>query len=168
MNKTIILAALFGVLSYEEVHAKHHHHHQQDPFELALLALEDETNNQDEELVNIGGEVYAVASTNAEYQKDLDKAMKALDKKVIAKHAKKAMKGAAKKIRAKESSSDTDSSTDEERHESYKGKDRKKKDHLRVYHPSIAIPHHQLSKHATRNPQQTVESLLKAAAQAKN
>jgi hypothetical protein len=93
--------------------------------------------------------------------------MKALDKKVISKHAKKALSKAAKKIRAKESSSDTDSSTDEERHEAFKGKGKKEKHHLRVYHPHIMIPHHMLTKGATMKPKQTVESVIKAAEQTK-
>ena len=94
-----------------------------------------------------------------DYKKDLDKAMKALDKKVIKKHSRKAVKKASKKIRARESSSDTDSSTDEDRHKAYKGEGKKQKAHLRVYHPGRVIPLHHLSTYAKRKPVQTVDSV---------
>jgi hypothetical protein len=93
--------------------------------------------------------------------------MRALDERVIARHAKRAIKNAARKISVKESSSDTDSSTDEDRHKSFKGKAKKQQHHLRVYHPAIRIPEHLLSHHAKNQPKQTVDSLLKAAEQAK-
>lgn len=91
--------------------------------------------------------------------------MKALDKKVIDKHAAKAMKKAAKKIKAKESSDDTDSTSDEERHEAYKSKEKKSKHALRVYHPHLVIPHSMLTRGAMLKPKQTVESLIKAGEQ---
>lgn len=94
--------------------------------------------------------------------------MKGLDAKVIKKHAKKIFKKASlAKTKAKESSSDSESDTDEERHKAYKSEGKRQKAHLRVFHPHIVVPHHLLSSHAKRNPQQTVESLLKASAQAK-
>ena len=165
MNKSFILAALFGTLTFDQVMARHHHH------EVELIDLDDEDEEQaelePEELVNIGGQVYAMTSVDLDYQRDLDRAMRELDEKVIIRHAKKALKNAAKKIQVGESSSDTDSSTDAERHASFKSKERKRKHLLKVYHPAIRVPEHLLSKHAKKQPTQTVDSLLKAAEQAK-
>jgi hypothetical protein len=138
---------------------------------MALLSLESEIEEgalyETEELIRYGAGMGALAQTMSSYKKDLDQAMRELDEKVIKKHASKALKNAAKKISARESSSDTDSSTDEHRHVAYKGKDAKAKHNLRVFQPHLIVPVHMYTKNAMNKPQQTVDSVLKAAEQAK-
>ena len=62
MNKQFILAALFGVLSYNQVIARHRNN-----MELAFVEMQDvgDVNDDEEQLVNIDGRVIALASVEA-------------------------------------------------------------------------------------------------------